>query len=335
MKIAFYEITENWQEDYLRAKLFGHQLYFYGAAFSDTSLPNKDAEVISTFTNSPVTPKVLEHAKNLKLVTTRTTGFDHIDLAACAEKKITVSNVPFYGENTVAEFTFALLLALSRKVYPAIKRVREEGLFNYDNLRGFDLLGKTIGVVGTGHIGQCVLKIAKGFGLEILAYDPYPKDSLAKDLGFKYVSLDELLASSDIITLHVPYMPETHHLINKDNIRLCKKGSVLVNTARGGLVDTESLVWALQNNILAGAALDVLEEEGFIKDEAHLLGQGHPNEQQLKTVLADHELVYMDNVIITPHNAFNTIEAMKRILDTTVENIQAFAAGKPINIVKK
>jgi D-lactate dehydrogenase len=146
--------------------------------------------------------------------------------------------------------------------------------------------------------------------------------------------LEDLLKQSDIITLHVPYMPATHHIINKENIKLAKKGSVLINTARGGLVETDALVWALKNGILAGAATDVLEEEGFIKDELDIIVNGHPNMEQLKVALEDHELMHMDNVIITPHNAFNTKEAMQRILDTTVENIRGFIKGQPVNVVK-
>lgn len=334
MKIAFYEVTEGWQVDYLKQRLPGHEALFFSESLSDITPPLADAEVISTFTNSPITDKVLAQAGSLKFVTTRTTGFDHIDLKACQDKGVLVSNVPFYGENTVAEYTFALILSLVRKIYPSVKRIKEEGRFNFENLRGMDLKGKTIGVIGTGHIGQHVVRMAKGFAMNVIAYDPYPNEKFAQEQGFAYTSLEELLKASDVVTLHVPYMPATHHLINKDNINLLKKGSVLINTARGGLVDTSSLLYALKSGILAGAALDVLEEEGFIKDEINLLTEGHPGEEQLKTVLADHELIYMDNVIITPHNAFNTAEALERILDTTADNIKAFAAGSPVNLVK-
>jgi D-lactate dehydrogenase len=243
--------------------------------------------------------------------------------------------VPTYGENTVAEFTFALLLMLMRKMYEGVRRVKEEGRFNFDGLRGFDLLGKTIGVIGTGHIGRYVVKIAHGFGMDIVAYDPYPSEKLAAEFGFKYLSLEQLLKVSDVVTLHVPYMPATHHLINADNIKLFKPGSVLINSARGGLVETQAMVSGLKQGILGGAAMDVLEEEGFIKEEMDMLANGHPGEAQMKVALADHELMKMDNVLITPHTAFNTIEAIKRILDTTIANIQGFAAGKPVNVVGK
>ncbi len=332
MKVAFYEIAP-WETEYIKEKLTGLELTFHISAFSDTDLPETDVDVLSTFVTSPVTLKVLEHCSQVKLIATRTTGFDHINLDACKGRGVIISNVPTYGENTVAEFTFALLLALSKKIYASLKRVREQALWSFDGLRGFDLRDKTIGVIGTGHIGSYVVKIAKGFGMEILAYDPFPNEKLAREYSLRYVGLDDLLRNSDVITLHAPYMPATHHMINHNNIGMIKKGAVLLNTSRGGLVETAALITALRNGILSGAALDVLEEEGFLLDETEIIAGGHPNENQMKVALADHELMHMDNVIITPHNAFNTREAILRILDTTVANIQAFASGKPINIV--
>jgi D-lactate dehydrogenase len=334
MKIGFYEI-EQWEADYIKEHLQGHELFFQKSHFSDDELPEENLDIISTFTSSPITPKVLEHVKNLKFVSTRTTGFDHINLDICMQKGILVSNVPTYGENTVAEFTFALLLMLMRKMYEGVRRVKEEGWFRFDGLRGNDLKDKTIGVIGTGHIGTYVVKIAHGFGMNIVAYDPYPNEKLAQQFDYKYLSLEELLKTSDVVTLHVPYMPSTHHLINKDNIKLFKPGSVLINTARGGLVDTQALIFGLKQGFVGGAAMDVMEEEGFIKEELEMLVNGHPNEEQMKIALADHELMHMDNVLISPHNAFNTLEAIKRILDTTVKNIEGFAAGQPVNVVQK
>ena len=351
-KIGFFEMQE-WEKEYVRPKLDGQEFLFLGDNQKDSNhpVPSKggtpllskegntagdkgEIEILSNFINYPVTAETLLEFPKLRFVTTRSTGYDHIDLKACVERNILVSNVPTYGENTVAEFAFALILALSRKIFPAVKRVREQGLFATDDLQGFDLLNKTIGVVGAGHIGVHVIKIAKGFGMKVLAYDPYPKAELSTQYGFEYASLEDLLKSSDIITLHVPYMPATHHLISVQNIGLCKKGAVIINTARGGLIETSALISALKSGQIAGAGMDVLEEEGFVKDEVHMLAQGHPNELQLKTILADHELMYMDNVLITPHNAFNTKEALQRILDTTIMNIQAFVKGQPINLVK-
>jgi D-lactate dehydrogenase len=330
MKIVLYE-TQKWEEEYLKAKLQGFDLVFN---IDSKILPDVGAEIVCNFVGSPLTGEIIGKMPQLKFVATRSTGYDHIDLKACAERGIQVSNVPTYGENTVAEFAFALLLALSRKIFPAVKRVREQGLFLTESLQGFDLQGKTLGVVGAGHIGVFVIKIAKGFGMNVLAYDPHPKEELANQYGFKYASLEDLLKSSDVITLHVPYMPATHHIINAQNIGLCKKGAIIINTARGGLIETAALVGALKSGQIAGAGLDVLEEEGFIKEEADLLVNGHPNLEELKIALADHELMYMDNVLITPHNAFNTQEALQRILDTTIMNIEGFVKGQPVNLVK-
>lgn len=331
MKIAFYEIAD-WEAKHISEKLAGHELLFFPDRFSDEK-PPVDAEVLSMFVGSPVTPKVLEAMPSLKFVATRTTGFDHLNLEALKAKNIPASNVPTYGQNTVAELAFALMLTLARKMFPAVRRVREEGLFSFDGLRGFDIAGKTLGVIGTGHIGEYVIKIAKGFGMNVVAYDPFPKQELATELGFTYASLEDMLGQSDIVTIHVPYMPATHHMINKDNISKFKKGSILINTSRGGLVETEALVYGLRNGILGGAGMDVLEEEGALTDELKMLVEGHPNEQQLKTVLADHELMKMDNVIITPHIGAQTSEAIRRILDTTAENILAFVSGKPQNLI--
>jgi D-lactate dehydrogenase len=284
-------------------------------------------DIAGIFVDSAMDASVIGALPNLKCIAALSTGFDHIDIAACAARGITVSSVPFYGENTVAEYAFALILALSRKIREASHRVKEEGSFRTDGLRGFDLAGKTIGIVGTGHIGAHAVHMAKGFGMNIVAFDAYPNAALAEEAGFLYVTLPELLAQSDIITLHVPYMAATHHLINKDNIGSIKHGAYLINTSRGAVVETDALLTALKDGTLGGAGLDVLEEEGALKD-----GSGAPTAP--KTVLEDRALIDMPNVIVTPHNAFNTIEGFTRILDTTIDNIVGFVSGKPTNVVK-
>lgn len=332
MKIVFYEV-QDWEAEYLKNKLMGHDLEFFAAPFSEKNPPLQDADIVSMFTRSRITAPMLDDLPNLKFATTRTTGFDHVDLEACRARGVVVSNVPTYGENTVAEFTFALILTISRKMYPAVQRIKEQGWFSWEGLRGFDLADKTLGVIGTGHIGAYVIKIAHGFGMKVVAYDPYPNQELAKQYSFAYETLESLLTQSDIITLHAPYTPATHHLLNTQNLKMVKPGSILINTSRGGLVETEALVAALQSGVLAGAGLDVLEEEGFVQEEVALLNTGHPSESQLKTALADHALMQMENVIITPHNAFHTTEAMRRILDTTVGNIEGFIGGKTLNVV--
>jgi D-lactate dehydrogenase len=334
MKIGFFEIEE-WEENYMREKLAGNEMTFTRAELNAENLPTeRDYDVISIFVGSKIDGAVLAAFPNLKLIATRTTGFDHIDLPAANAKGVVVSSVPSYGENTVAEFAFGLLLNVSRKIYKAFDRIRETGSYSLEGLQGFDLKGKTMGVIGTGRIGRYSIAIANGFGMKVVAFDAYPKPELESQLNFKYLSLDELLQSADVITIHVPYLPSTHHLINKDNVGKIKIGAVLINTARGAVVETDALIQALSDGTLAGAGLDVLEEEGPTQDELQFLLKGHPNEENMKTVLQNNALVDMENVIITPHNAFNTKEAIMRILDTTSDNIFKFIGGQPQNVVK-
>ncbi len=330
MKIAFFEI-EPWEIDYIKPKFSGVELFFSAEKLNKENSPQqKDMEIISVFVGSAVDKETISALPNLKLITTRSTGYDHIDLNAAKGKNIKLGFVPGYGDNTVAEFAFGLILNLSRKLYQAIDRVKEDESFSLEGLRGFDLNGRTIGIVGTGRIGCHMIKIANGFGMNVIAYDAFPKQELCDKLGFKYVSLDDLLSQSDVISLHVPNIPSTHHLINLQNIGKIKKGALLINTSRGAVVETEALVKALNDGILGGAGLDVLEEEGVVQDEKSLLLYGHPEEHNLKTVLANHVLIDMPNVIITPHNAFNTQEALQRILDADIENIKSFIEkGEP------
>ena len=296
--------------------------------------PQTDFEMISVFVDSELTAEVLEKFPNLKLIATQSTGFDHIDLEYCRSKNITVSSVPSYGENTVAEYAFALILCLSRKIYEGYDRLREIGSFSFEGLRGFDLKGKTIGVIGTGHIGRHVIKIAKGFEMNILAYDPMPTPRFAEETGFTYLSFEEVLAKSDVVTFHVPLTEQTRHMVNERTLNLMKKGAYIINTSRGGIVDTQALVKALKEGRLGGAGVDVMEEEDVLKDEMTFLMKGREEEHNLKTILADHILIDTPNVIVTPHNAFNTDEALQRILDTTMANISGFIRGAPLNVVK-
>ncbi|MBI4993838.1 hydroxyacid dehydrogenase [Candidatus Wolfebacteria bacterium] len=324
MKIAFFEI-EQWEADYVKEKLSNAELFFSAGKLNKDNLPpEKDFDAISVFVGSEVGKEVISAFSNLKLLTTRSTGFDHIDLTEIKDRGIKTGYVPGYGDNTVAEFAFALILNLSRKIFDAYDRIKESGRFDFEGLQGFDLNGKTIGIVGTGRIGRFMVKIAKGFGMNVVAFDAFPNENLAKEMDFKYVSIDELLAMSDVISLHVPYLQSTHHLINFQNIGKIKKGALLINTARGPIVETEAIVKALNDGILGGYGADVLEEEGIIKDEKAFLLYGHPQEHNLKLALANHVLIDMPNVIITPHNAFNTKEAITRILDTDIENIKSF-----------
>ncbi len=332
-KIAFFEIEER-EKDYLKKQLNNIEVYFFTEKLSLNNVNlAKDCKIISTFIDSQLDKDVLSKFTDLKMISTRSTGFDHIDLEVAKKNKIMVCNVPHYGDNAVAEYAFALILDLSRKIHQSIERVKS-GVFSFEGLTGFDLKGKTLGIVGLGNIGQHVARIAKGFEMQVLGFDVIQDKKLAKKLGFKYVAFEELLKNSDIISLHVPYNKHTHHLINSGNINLIKKGAYLINTARGGIVETGALVQALGKGILAGAGLDVLEEEIFIKEESHLLSKEFLKKHNLKTILQDHILLKQENVIITPHNAFNSKEALERILETTVLNVQSFIKNKPINIIK-
>ena len=337
MRIHYFS-AEPWEEAYVREKLAGEEVIFHEhplAAAPD--LQDPAAEALCIFIDSKIGEAELSRFPNLKLIATRSTGFDHIDLAACAARGVTVSNVPSYGENTVAEFAFALILALSRKVIDAHELVHRTGTFVQDNLRGFDLAGKTLGVVGCGHIGVHVIRMAGGFGMKVLGFDVHRDDALAKELNFSYASLEELLAASDVVTLHAPYNAHTHHLINKENIGMMKKGAYLVNTARGALIETSALIAALKDGTIVGAGLDVLEEEGAMNEteELTLLTAPHPNEASMKIALQDRYLIDHPRVIVTPHVAFDTHEAVKRIVDTTIENVSSFASGAPKNPVAK
>lgn len=331
MKIAFFEI-KGWEKRSLKKGLEGHRLQFFSQPLNlENAKEIRDFEIVSVFIYSRVGKELLKALPKLKFIATRSTGFDHIDLQACQKRKVAVSNVPFYGENTVAEHTFALILALSRNVHKSYVRGLR-GDFSIEGLKGFDLKGKVLGVIGAGHIGLHVIKIAKGFGMEVLAHDPHQDKFLAEVLDFQYVSLERLLKKSDIISLHVPATPQTYHLINKKTIKLIKKGAILINTARGEVVDTESLIKALDKGVLAGVGLDVLEGEALIKEEKQLL-YDKDKIKSLKTLVEDHILLAKENVVYTPHIAFYSQEALERILETTVKNILLFIKNKPQNLV--
>ncbi len=307
------------------------RVYFDTSLSMDALHRHADAEIISVFISSPVTREVIDALPALKLVVTRSTGVDHIDLAHAKESGIVVSNVPKYGARTVAEFTFALILGLSRRLPEASMQVKEDGNFDTKALEGFDLYQKTLGVVGTGAIGKTVVGIAQGFGMHVLTYDPFPNESIVSD-DVRYVSLEELLARSDIVTFHVPYTPENHHLLNAEKIALMKKSAFVINTARGEIIDTEALAQAIREGRLAGAGLDVLEEERMLKDEIELV-KGIESIHSLKTIIQDHALIDTPRVIVTPHIAFFSVEAYREIITTSAEDISQFIAGTPVHTV--
>jgi D-lactate dehydrogenase len=332
MHIVIFEV-ESWEREVFHPLEAEHHLTFVQEPLTARNADQyPDAEIISPFVYSSLSTDVLDNFPKLKLIATRSTGFDHIDCTHCRDRNILVSNVPTYGDNTVAEHVFGLLLAISHNMIEAVDRTRR-GQFSQQGLCGFDLFGKTLGVVGTGSIGRNVIRIAKGFGMEVIAFDIRPDEKAAAQLGFRYADMPELLAQSDIITLHVPANSHTHNLIADDAFAQMKDGVVIINTARGAVMNVHALVRALGSGKVAAAGLDVLPDEPTIREEAELLRSVYRERYDVETLLADHILLRLRNVIITPHSAFNTREAVGRILETTRENIESFLQDEPRNIV--
>lgn len=328
MKIVFFETMAGEREAISAQLPPGHDATFVTEKLSDETISlAADADVISIFVKSELRQPLLDKLPHLKLIATRSMGYDHIDTEYANQKGIKVGNVTTYAAHPVAEFTFALLLGVMRRIYHAYDQLREGTDFDQRGLSGFNLFGKTIGVAGTGRIGRNVVTIAKGFGMHVLAYDPKPDEQFAAQQGFQYVPLDELVTQSDIITLHVPYLKETHHLIDAEKFSKMKKGVVLINTARGEIVDTHALVAALRDGTVWGAGLDVLEEERALKEEADLVAHGK-TDVDYELLTANHVLIDMPNVIVTPHVAFETAEAMQEISRVTAQTISNFIAGK-------
>ena len=340
MKIVFFEANEGDQATLAsliktNQLLAGAEVTFIKEKLSGENLTQaREAEVLGVFINSLIKQEQIDQLPHLKMIVTMSTGFDHIDTAYAQSKNIVVANVPAYGSRTVAEFTFALMLGLSRKAFAAYRQVKDQQDFSISNYEGFNLQGKTLGIIGTGRIGQNVAEIAKGFGMKMLAYDTFPNVEASARLGFVYTCLEVLLSQSDVVTLHVPYNPQTHHLLNSENIFKIKPGALLINTSRGEVVETESLITALDQNLLAGVGIDVLEGERQLIDEWHLVASGSETQAQLKTLVIDHALINHPKVAYTPHIAFFTKEAKHEILSTTVDDIASFAAGAPKNTVK-
>jgi len=332
VKILFTHIEEEWQKKFFEEKLPNHELTFLeGPLTVDNVMDHRDTQVLSVFVGSPIDTPIINSLADLSLIATRSTGFDHIDLSKASQKKITVCNVPFYGENTVAEHAFTLMLSLSRMIPESLDRT-EDGSFDYHGLRGWDVKGKTIGIVGGGHIGMHMARMARGFHMNVIVFDINRDEKMAAELGFTYVDLDEMYAKADVISLHVPLNDHTKHMLNKDAFAKMKDGVVIINTARGGLIDTDSLIVALRSGKVSQAGLDVLEGEEDLIDEVELT-MNNLKKDEVLTLLQNHQLMEMPHVIITPHNAFNSIEAVQRILQTTVDNIEAFEKNVPINVV--
>ncbi|MFU8816841.1 MAG: hydroxyacid dehydrogenase [Pseudomonadales bacterium] len=331
MKLYIFEI-EDWEREPLSELSGDHDVEFvYEPLKADNAQAYADAQGVSVFIYSQLDQQVLDALPQLQVIASRSTGVDHIDTERCKQRGITVCNVPSYGKNTVAEHVFGLLLTISHRLEEAVDRTRK-GDFSARGLQGFDLYGKTLGVIGTGDIGRDVVRIARGFGMEVLGYDVDADEQAATELGFRYVDLDTLLRSADVISLHVPSNPQTHHMIGEAQFETMKQGVVLINTARGDVIEVTALARALAEGKVAAAGLDVLAEEPTVREEAEVLRSVYERKHNLATLLADQVLVRMNNVVVTPHSAFNTREAVQRILDTTIDNLQAYDKGQPKNV---
>jgi D-lactate dehydrogenase len=271
-----------------------------------------DAEILSIFVHTRISKKIIESLPNLKLIITRSVGYDHIDLITANKKNINVCNVPDYGSHVISEFVFALLLSGLRHIEAGDNRVEKEKDFSFTGLKGMALKGKTLGVVGTGKIGRNVTRIASlGFLMNVLAYDAYPNDELAEENHFSYVSLKEVWEKSDIITLHCPLLSETKHIINKKSLSMMKKGVVIVNTSRGGLINTKDLITSLKSGHVSYAFLDVLEHED--------------------NIAIDRDLIKLPNVITTPHVAFYADDSIQKMYESVFETINNYLKGEKLN----
>ncbi len=325
MKIAFYD-TKPYDKVYFEplGKEAGFTIKFIEVRLDeDTVILAKDYDAVCIFVNDDCNKEVIDKLATygVKAILLRCAGFNNVDLKA-ADGKIDVLRVPSYSPEAVAEYAMGLIITVNRQIHRAYVRTRDFN-FNINGLMGTDLAGKTVGVIGTGKIGQIMIDILKGFKMNILAYDPYPNNSL----DVKYVEFDELLKASDVITLHCPLTKETKHIINKKSINLMKDGVILVNTSRGGLIDTEDLLEGLSNRKFLGVGLDVYEEEDeyFFEDKSN------------DFISDDHliKLTSYNNVVLTSHQAFFTKDAMKAIAEVTLENAKAVMEGRElVNIVK-
>ena len=319
MKAVFFDV-QSYEENYLHNNIPKDYSYIFikESLNSHFALSEeiKDAEVLSVFISSDLNENVLKNFPKLKYILTRSVGFSHICLEYCKKNNIYVFNTPHYGDNTVAEYTFGALLYTIRHLGRAIEDVKEDKI-NMNRYIGTELFSKTLGVIGAGSIGKNVLDIAQGFKMKTLAYDPYSSDNY-----YTYTTLDNLLASSDVISINSPLTKDNHHLINKENIAKMKQGAIIVNAARGEIIDTEALYEALLEEKISYVALDVMEcEEILCSENKKCQGLENLKEICLEKYYLNQKLLKLPNVTITPHMAYNTKEAIGRILAMTIENL--------------
>jgi D-lactate dehydrogenase len=340
MKIVFVE-TEDDEQAFFAESLPGHDIEFVDT-IEEVS---RDAEIVSVFVNSRVSAAFLRRHPKLRMVASRSSAIDHLDTKSAAKAGVVLTHVPDYGAATVAEHTFALILGVTRRLRQCLD-AKNRGRGSTERLRGRELRGKTLGVVGTGRVGRMVIHIARAFGMRCVAFDRSPDPGLAASLGFRYVTLAALLRESDVITLHVPLTSRTRHMLDAKRLARCKQGVILINTARGALIDIDALLQGLNNGHIGGMGLDVLEDEAaFRADASRIIGAqivqkihavatpgGDTSRRaerlrELQGIMRNRQLLAHENVFFTPHVGFNSVEAIERINLGTVQNIRDFIAG--------
>jgi D-lactate dehydrogenase len=324
MKVAFFDTHRFDRESFSQAQLTGYEITFFEPRLNaQTAALATGHDAVCSFVNDHLCAETLHTLKILgvKVILLRCAGFNHVDLVVAGMLDITVLRVPEYSPHAVAEHAVALVLALNRQIHRAHDRVREWN-FSLDGLVGFDLYGKTVGIIGTGRIGRVAARIFHGFGCRVLAYDPQPDPSISAELGFHYGSLEDLYKSSDVISLHVPLTPDTRHMVDTKAFEKMKRGVMIVNTGRGALIDSIALISALKTEQVGSAGLDVYEEEEgiFFEDLS--------SKMLLDDVLA--RLLTFPNVLVTSHQAFLTREALNNIVETTLANLTAFSRGESL-----
>jgi len=320
-KIAFFDAKPYDRESFDRVnESFGFNINYFDAHLNPQTVElTYGFDAVCAFVNDTINKEVIKHLfeHNIEIIALRSAGYNNVDFKA-AFGKIHVVRVPAYSPYAVAEHAAALILSLNRKIHKAYNRIRD-GNFSINGLLGFDMYGKTAGIIGTGKIGKVLISILKGFGMKILAYDPYPDEIYVKEMKFKYVSLDELFKKSDIISLHCPLTRETEHMINERTIKIMKDGVMIINTGRGKLIHTSALIKMLKAGKVGSAGLDVYEEESeyFFED--------YSTEMISDDILA--RLITFPNVLITSHQGFFTKEALHNIAETTLDNLKEFFSG--------
>lgn len=331
-KIGIFNTGKDIDPEFFKEHLKGHDLTFFSENIQDiTPAALKDFEAIAIFVSSHVTKKQLDAMPKLKGIACMSTGFDNVDLHECQARKIKVSNVPTYGENTVAEHAFALLLGIAKHVPEAVNRTRCLN-FSLENLRSFDLSGKTIGIIGLGNIGKHMARMAYGFEMNIIGFDTKPSSELKKKFGVKYKkTVEDIYKEADVLSFHVPLNKYTHHLLKMKHLKMLKKGVVIINTSRGEVIETELIYEGIQQKIITAAGLDVIEKETIMEDDLHRLRKDFLTKTDMITLLQEHILRDLPNVLLTPHSAFHSTEALERIMGTSIENLVSFFKGRQKN----